>query len=187
MKRTGPVHQFKKPPSVERRDNTAAFREIRERGKQFAAVILNAASQFIERTPISLLDNDPELTETRYAIWHRFAKLGVSVKDIARWWGLNEKAVHNGIAKHRHEEELATLTYQDETRPRMVPGRGEKHEDCVRYAECVNTFAKKSNVHARCPLQCSGYVQIKRRATDYLKQLDAPTVCAQATSKGAGI
>lgn len=174
------------PKPVVHRDNREAFRDLLSRGQKVRELFLNAANK-LGIVPQYLFDDDETLIETRDALWSEFGRLAVAYADIARWWHVHPKVVHYAINQYRVEEQLIERRHHNETAPRMVTGRGEKHEDCTRYDSCLNVFARKSSTHGRCPFECSGYTQIRRHATDYLKQLDAPTVCAQARPKGAGI
>lgn len=174
------------PKPVVRRNNREAFRDLLSRGQKVRELFLNTANR-LGVMPEYLFDDDETLIETRDALWSEFGRLAVAYADIARWWRVHPKVVHYAINQYRVEEQLVARRHHNETTPRMVTGRGEKHEDCTRYGACLDAFAKKSGTHGRCPFECSGYVQIKRRATDYLEQRKAPSVCAQATPKGHGI
>lgn len=168
------------------RDHRGVISEIRTAGHW--GIILTVAQRhgFLPR---HLFDRDLSVAEARNDAMAALDGAGVSRDVIGRWWGVSRVSVTTSIAAHRKAcaEEPADYDEPDETKPGMVRGHGEKREDCVRYAECLNSYARKSGFHARCPDACSGYRLVVYHATDYLKQLDAPTVCAQARNKGCGI
>ena len=193
-------------------DSGETIREIRAAGHW--GIILTVAQRhgFLPR---HLFDRDLSVAEARNDAMAALDGAGVSRDVIGRWWGVSRVSVTTSIAAHRKAsaEEPADYDEPDETKPGMVRGHGEKREDCTRYAECLNAYARKSGFHARCPDACSGYrVELeplpnasdpktivdalaipmaqgdrRRRATYFLHQLDAPTVCAQARNKGCGI
>lgn len=197
---------------IQTRDHRDVISEIRASGHW--GIILTVAQRhgFLPRY---LFERDKAVAEARNDAMAALDNEGVAREVIGRWWGVSRISVTTSIVAHRKAcaEEPTDYGEPDETKPGMVKGHGEKREDCTRYGECLSAYAKKSGFHARCPDVCSGYrVDIaplpnaadpktivdalglpmargerKRRVTDFLHQLDAPTVCAQARNKGCGI
>lgn len=108
--------------------------------------------------------------DARNEAWHALDARCASRADIARWWNTSTLHVRSGISAHRKAiREARARKPVDESRPGLIHGKGEKHEDCARYASCVAEYARKSGTHARCPSVCSGYQLIELRATNYTR------------------
>lgn len=180
------VHQFKPGAPFVERNHGAVVREIRGRGVKVWGAILGVA-QHHGFLPRHIFDSEPSVIDARNEAMEALDNMGVDREDIARWWRTSVLHVRSGIAAHRRAYGYDNGREPSETKPGLIRGHGEKRDDCTGYESCLAAYAKKSGFHARCPDACSGYLQIKRRATDYLRQREAPSVCAQATPKGHGI
>lgn len=52
----------------------------------------------------------------------------------------------------------------NETKPGMRPGAGDRRDTCARYTECLNalTRSRRDGLDAHCPKSCTGFVPLSR-------------------------
>lgn len=135
--------------------------------------------------PRSLFEMGDVTLDARGETWSLMLAAGVKHSQIIAWWSTTRQHVNAALGAHARTMKRA-LPDADETKPGMVPGYGDRREDCATYTGCLDIAGKSSKRQCRCPDACSAYVPVRLSVIDYLKQKTAPEKHAAARSCGGG-
>jgi len=156
-----------------------AKREMRGRG--LWGLVLGAAQRACT-LPEKLFIVNTMTRPARSELWHELIEAGVSAEDIARWWSDRPTRVEELVARFSNPFAKKTrLPVMDPERPHYEPGTGGRVHDCANEAICLDGVPWTYGHQMQCPNGCKFYTRVTKRATDYLRQKDGPSVPAQAT------
>lgn len=106
-------------------------------------------------------------TLTHYLRLFLTANPSASIAVIGRVFDLDAKRAHQAVRYARHTLAIETRKYRRRELPAapstfLVPGVGDRRDDCERYAECIEGASRAMTGPARCPKTCRHYAPANR-------------------------